>query len=136
MKFVLLTLFVCLPAFAGKIGYKGSSLEVDTVGRVAKVVSVTSDNQNINVRKIGNVGLNSDDAAATNRTITLSKGEVRGQSLRLVLVSANPIELLDNTNITDAGSVKLSADWLPGRWDVLSLLWTGNHWIEQSRSDN
>ncbi len=135
MKTFLLMLTFSL-ALSADVGWNGSTYEVDALGRVSRSVSVTADLQLVGVKKFSLVKLTSDDPVATDRTIRLTIGETKGQSLVLILVSANPLELLDDQSVPTAGSIKLSADWLPGQWDTLSLIWTGSHWLEVSRSDN
>ena len=139
LRAIIVSLVVCGTLFSAKvpeIGYFGNRLEVDAVGRIAKSETITADLQIVGVRKVAHVKLTSDFAVASDATIRLSKGETRGQALQLTLISTNPVEMLDDQGVPTAGNIKLSGDWLPGQWDTINLTWTGNHWLEDSRSDN
>lgn len=136
MKHFLLLLFVTSFSAFGVVGWKGNAIEADAVGRVVKDEEVTADDQLVGVRKQSLVKLTSDSATATDRTVRLTVGEIRGQSLQLFFTGGNAIEILDDQAIPTAGNIKLSANWTPDAFDTLNLFWTGNHWLEVSRSTN
>ena len=133
MKTFLLLFFLSI--FSLGLGWEGSTWVVDAVGRIVKVEDVTADNQLVGVRKQSLLKLTSDSATATDRTVRLTIGEVRGQTLQIFFTGPNAIEILDDQSVPTAGNIKLSADWTPAAFDTLNLFWTGNHWVEVSRAD-
>lgn len=100
--------------------------------------TLTADDQVLSPAGRTYVLLDSDDATATNRTLVLGDGSEAGHALILQFVAAsNAMELLDD-GATDGGggNVRLSADWTPGQYDSLSLIFDGTDWIETGRSNN
>ena len=81
---------------------------------------------------VGNVEILKFLAGSGTTVISQLEDGVPNQTVTLVcLVDANP------PKIFDGGKFKLSADWIPGLDDTLTLFTnTGTEWIEVSRSDN
>lgn len=95
------------------------------------VVSLTADNQVVDVWGKGVHKISSDSVTATDRTFTLT-GNQNGSEITLLWEGANAGELLDT------GNACLSADWTPDANDSLRLIYTNTAacWVEISRSAN
>jgi hypothetical protein len=83
----------------------------------------------------GHIQLSSDSAVAADRIFALSAGQT-GQRLTLEWTGANAGKLVKGSANGDSGNVRLSADWVPGQYDTLTLVFNGTDWIETSRSTN
>ena len=65
-------------------------------------------------------------------TLTLSEaGALEGDMLKLLSLSTNPVNLADALGVVElAGNVSLR------RFDMLTLIYEGTRWVEESRSNN
>ncbi|MBK6365474.1 MAG: hypothetical protein IPF52_19140 [Saprospiraceae bacterium] len=97
-------------------------------------VSVTSNDQIVNVGNGSYLKLSSNSTTATDRTIILSDGLTAGQILMIESTStgANVFEILDgagsNTNTT--GTITMTSG------DMIQLLWNGSDWLQVSYANN
>ncbi|MBK8547731.1 MAG: hypothetical protein IPL63_10215 [Saprospiraceae bacterium] len=97
-------------------------------------VSVTSNDQIVNVGSGSYLKLSSNSTTATDRTIILSDGLTAGQILMIESTStgANVFEILDgagsNTNTT--GTITMTSG------DMIQLLWNGSDWLQVSYANN
>ena len=139
MKKLLLALTLSFTLNAD-VGWVGNALEVDSVGKIVKVVDIATDLQLVGVKKQSALKLTGNAACsvASDCTVQLTVGEIRGQTLTIFKTNTNPIEILDGQAIPTAGEIKLDGDvdWTPGPFDTLKLFYTGNNWVEISRSNN
>lgn len=77
------------------------------------------------------VRITSDSATATDRTFTITDGDIDGQELVLM-------QITNASELADSGNVRLSAAWQPDADDTLHLKWdeTTGVWRELSRAAN
>lgn len=102
------------------------------VGIMSATVAITADNQLVNPGNFSYLSLQSNNATATNRTITIGDGLVTGQVL-YIECSAGALEVQDNDVVSNAN---LGLNRSLGINDVLQLLWNGISWIEIRYSNN
>lgn len=106
----------------------------DPLGNTSLSVSLVADNTVVNQVNYGKIEITSDNTTATNRTFTLTNGEMDGKMLYLVLVSGGATK----ADLQSSGNCKLSAAWQPDQYDTLHLMWSSSLslWIEVARSTN
>jgi hypothetical protein len=68
-------------------------------------------------------------AQTTTVTITALDDGTAGQEVTIIAIDAD-------TDITDGGTLKLSANWTPDADDTITLVFDGTNWFEKSRSAN
>ena len=137
---IAIALLFATSAFAvDEVGFKGNTLETGAISRkLQKSVTITADNQEVNVQRKSVVKINSDSAVLADRTFVLRKGKDKAQvvQLRCDVNGGNQAELVDDSNVAGAGKIKLSGNWVcSDKWDNLELQWSGNHWYETGRND-
>ena len=98
-------------------------------------VSLTGDAQSVDADDKSYIALSSDSAVAADRDFALSQG-ASGQILVLEWVGTNAGQVVDGSANSDAGNIRLSADWTPTQYDILVLISNGTDWIEVARSTN
>ena len=74
--------------------------------------------------------LKSDNTTATNRTFTILDGQLKGQPLILSFQSGSSY----TCDLQSAGNASLVSAWQPLQYELLSLVWDGTLWQEQTRS--
>lgn len=103
-------------------------------------ISLTSDNQALAPSFSDGAGycvLSSDNATASNRTFLLPAANHNpGKILILQWSGANAGELIKGSGGGSTGFANISADWVPGTGDTLTLISTIGGWFEISRSNN
>lgn len=99
------------------------TLKADTAPIESEVV-LAIDDQVVEVGGVDVLFLSSDDPVATSRTFLLS-GMVRGQILQVIWLGPNVAELIDGTAVEGAGMLRLGGDWIPRRWDTLTVRCAG-----------
>ena len=117
------------------ITLSGASTMKKAVKTAKKAISLTADNQNVDVSDTAFLSLSSNDGTATNRTFLLNQG-TDGQQLIIEWTGTNQGEIIDDSANSDAGNVRLSATWPPTQYDTLQLINNGTNWIKVSHSAN
>lgn len=108
-------------------------MTAQAVGFVKSSASLTADNQAVTVGTSSYIEITSDSTSAGARTFTLSNGVYTGQLLFVQLTGSTTTVVAD---LTDTGNLRLSAAWSGTGDDTITLIWTGTHWAEISRSNN
>lgn len=68
-------------------------------------------------------------------TVNLIGGGSLGQQVTLMYMGPNTGPA-DSISIANTGDVwTLSSTWTPGKFDTLTLLWNGTHWVEICRAN-
>ena len=121
------------------IGMTAPQTALDVLGGLAlrddgTATSLTADNQVVVVGNSSYIRLSSNTATATNRTVNLSNGLVRGQLL--LIQSASAGSNLFQIGDTVGGVVNTAGTRTLGTGDVLLLLWGGAAWFEVSFTDS
>lgn len=98
-------------------------------------VSLTADNQTVNIYAAATVFLSSDNGTAGNRTFVLTTA-IDGAVIRIVWSGTNAGEIVDDASNFGTGNARLSATWTPTQYDTLTLVGVGNDWYEVARSAN
>lgn len=102
---------------------------------VRATVSLTVDDQEVDITGISYLALSSDDVTAANRDFVLNQG-ASGQVLVIEWTGTNAAQFVDGVANSDAGNVRLSATWTPTQYDTLVLISNGTDWLEVARSTN
>lgn len=139
MKAFILLFLSTLAFGESEVGWQGNSLSVGAINlKIQKATTITSDNTTVDAADNAIVTINSNHTNQANRTFVLAPGMVTGQKVVLVcfVAGTDKAELLDDSVVPGAGNHKLQGDWACiQKWDNIELQWSGNHWIERSRSD-
>lgn len=101
-------------------------------------VSLTADNQTVNLTNKSYIQLSSTSATATQRTFVLTPtvAAMSGQTVTLEWTGTNAGEIADDSANTGGGNTRLSAIWTPTQYDTLTLRFNGTDWVEMNRSAN
>jgi hypothetical protein len=126
---------------AGLVGILTASpaVALDIAGGLrtrGKSVSLTADNQVVNVGDYSYIQLSSNNATAANRTFVLDQGAGSGHRLTLEWTGTNAGELVDDSAVDGGGNHRLAGTWTPTQYDTISLIWNGTDWVELCRSTN
>lgn len=97
-------------------------------GQIVSAVTVSADNQQIDVTGIAWLQLSSDNATSTNRTIIIVPSTLVGHQLTIQYVGAtNACEIQNQTG------QRLFGTWTPLQYDFLELVSDGASWNETGR---
>lgn len=99
-------------------------------GKSFKEFLLDADDKVINPNDVNLILLKSDNATATNRTFTILDGQNVGQVLILSFQSGSSY----TCDLQNSGNMKLVGAWQPLQYELLSLVWDGTFWQEQTRS--
>jgi hypothetical protein len=83
-------------------------------------IDLLVDNQSITVTNLSIQGIQSDDATPANRTFVIDT-PFNGAAFTFIWVGANAGELLDNSAVGGAGTLRLNGDWLPQANDTITI---------------
>lgn len=106
------------------------------LGYIPQTVTITTDNQVLNVTTKNYVILSSDNANANNRTVILSRGSVFGQQLIIEFIGANTCQFTDDSTLSGGGNLRIAGGFNMTSFDILGLIWNGVDWVQHFRSVN
>ena len=114
-----------------------NQLGIVALGYTPTTVSIVADNQVVDVSTKNYVRLSSDNATATNRTVTLTRGTVFGQQLIIEYINfPNSLEFIDNSSLIGGGNLRIANGFGMNSFDILGLVWNGVDWVQIFRSVN
>lgn len=121
-----------MAASNGWNNFRGNMPQGSVLGpAVSTSVTLTADNQFVNVQGFPLLLLYSDSTTATQRTFTLSPGNYQGHRLNVIFESGSS----NTCQLINTGNVKLAADWTPVQYQALELYFDGTYWVEIGRTN-
>lgn len=121
-----------MAASNGWNNFRGQMAQGSVLGpAVVTSVTLTADNQFVNVQGFPLLLLYSNNTTAANRTFTLSPGNYQGHRLNIIFESGSS----NTCQLANSGNVKLAAVWEPVQYQAIELYYDGTYWVEIGRTN-